>query len=273
MNEQDALMSEVKQILDSASSKDRDDYREYIVSVAKAIEQTLHDEYGKTEAYELWCLNLAHRGTGESVEEYRKSREHEEIRSLDIKPDDAEINSCIEMSPGYMAQHVNLQDLNALLDAQPLMMMLHFRNETELVGLVARTGAWLSGDPKCERPSLDDNKQSITATIYMAAGHMVFMSRNDDTGVLMEESIMAVPIFVPESEGDAETMVECAKHLDGSVGRTAAKLYAAWAFPRMMRITDMDMAEALNQDALLSFGSKENQQETADNPQENSNDN
>lgn len=272
MTEEEALLSEVKDIIDSASKKDNEGYIEYIAEVAKSVEQTLYDEYGKLDNYELWCLRMAHKGTTDSVEEFRKIQDPENTKSIDVKHEDHDINSCIEMSAGYMAEQLKLADLNALLDEHRLMLMLQFRDDKELVGLVARTGAWLGSDPDT-KPSQDKNKKSITATIYMAGGAMVFMSRDDETGNFMEEAVMSIPVFVPTEKGDEENMMSCVNFLDDKFGRTAAKLYSAWAFPRMLRITDPEMAEALHEDALSAIVDKETEQETAHNPQEKSNDN
>lgn len=272
MTEEEALLSEVKDIIDSASQKDNKDYMSYIGEVAQTIEKTLHNEYGKTDTYELWCLRMAHKGTSESIEQFRKEKDPDNTKSIDVTPQDSDINSCIEMSTGFMAEQVRLENLNALLEDHRLMLTLQFRDTTELVGFVARTGAWMGTSPDI-KPSEDKDRQSITVTMYMCGGAMVLMSRNDDSGEFIKDSLMTVPVFVPNEPGDEEQMVQCANILQERLGRTASGLYSAWALPRMLRIMDPEMAEALNTDALSASADGETEQETAHNPQENSNDN
>jgi len=254
---EDELMSEVKDIIDTASEQDDNQYDEYCVTVAKQIEQTIFDEYGSLENYELWCLRMKHRCLPEQVGKIQD--ENPDTQHLVIPSPDAEINSCIELALGYHAAQTKHDNLNGLLEDHKRMLLLAVRQPEELVGLVARTGAWVSNQTEA-RPSEADDKQSITLTLYMCAGRLVIIPRNDETKQVVEEAVRVVRYFRPEGEDDQQEMNECAKYLDDNHGRLAANLYTAWAYPRMFMLIDRELFTAMGKDALLSIDNKQTEQ-------------
>jgi len=257
MTEEEALLSEVKDIIDTASEQDDKKYDEYCVKVAREVEQTIWNEYGSLESYELWCLRLRLKSTPEEIANLQE--ETKDTQSLVIPPEDMEINSCIELALGYHAGQTRHPDLNGLLEDHKRMLILAVRQPEELVGLVARTGAWISNQTET-RPSEAQDKESITLTLYMCAGRLVVIPRNDKTQQVIEDGVQVIRYFRPEGEDDQKEMNECCEYLSDNHGRLAANLYAAWAYPRMFMLIDRELFTAMGKDALLKIDNKETEQ-------------
>lgn len=257
MTDEEALMSSVKDIIDSAGKADDQQYDEYCQKVAKEVESTLWDQYGSIEAYELWCLHMRLMGQPEQLAKLQE--DNKDIQSLVVKPDEMEINSCIELAMGYTAADVKLPNLNDLLNSPAHMIALTKKSDLELVGFVARTGAWISSKPG-ERPSEADDKKSVTVTMYMCAGRLVVMTRDDETGNLIDEATQVIRYFKPDSKEDRDETVECAEWLMDKYGKLAHNLYSAWAFPRLFNMMDPELLEAMSKDASSSADDEETEQ-------------
>lgn len=272
MTEEEALFTEVDNILKDANDQEVERYKQYVKTVATTVEQTLHDEYGVEETYKLFTLNMAHKGTPESIQEFKSKATEKEpnVVSLTVQDDQDTINACLEMEVAFVAQEGMPPDINGLLGEKQAMLLCHAKREN-LVGFVVRTGGWASRSAKDNdiRPSEADDRMSITMTIYYVANLMIVIPRDDETGALMEDGIQTIDVFNPSADvkdkyeglSNGEVAEMCAKWLDNAHGRTAAAIYRAFAFPKALMFDDLEMYKAITKDALLAAASKETEQE------------
>jgi hypothetical protein len=272
MTQEEELFAEVDNILKDAEQQEAKRYVDYVKSVALQVEQTLHQEYGATEDYQLWTLSLEHKGTPESLLEFKEKaiREQPIAQSLTVEREDDEINACLGMEAAFVAQPGMPPDINGLLENRQAMFLVHAKREN-LVGFVARTGAW--GSNSCvetgKKPSESDDRRSMTMTIYYASGQIVVIPRVDETGELMEEAIQTHSVFIPcadvaekyDGKSNAEVAELCADWLADNHGRTAALIYQAYALPKALSFDDNEMYQALIKDALLAAANEETEQE------------
>jgi hypothetical protein len=269
MNEEESLLSDVDNILKEAQEKEQESYVEYVRSVALNVEQTIHDEFGSLESYQLWTLNMAHKGTPESVADFKKERMSEDPSAVNVTvvPDDDFINSCLEMELAFQGQDGMPSDLNGLLDDKKAMSLIHAKR-TNLVGFVARTGAWASknASKSNKKPSKESDRLSITLTVYFASGMMVVIPREDETGKVMGDGVHVVHVFSPgantkddHQHSNVQVAESCAEYLEDKHGLTLAALYRAYAYPKAMMYDDPEMYKAITNDALSAVADEETQ--------------
>jgi len=269
MTEEEALFTEVDNILKDANEQELDRYRKYVKSVALNVEQTIYNEFGSEEAYQLWTLSMEHKGTPESIAEFkvRALEEQPNAVNLTVQDDDDEINACLGMEIAYVAQPGMPPDINGLLSNRQAMMLIHAKRKN-LVGFVARTGAWASQD-KDSKPSEADDRQSVTITMYYTSGLMVVVPRNDDTKEVLEESIQIHDVFSPcadapskyDGHSNAEVAEMCSRYLGETHGKSLSLLYQAYAYPKSLMYDDLEMYQAVTADALLAAANEETEQE------------
>lgn len=279
MNEEESLLSEVDSILEEAGEQEAERYKMYVRSVALRVEQTIHDEYGSQESYQLWTLGMEHKGTPESIAEFKKDKMFNDPNAVNVTVDDhdGEINSCLEMAIAFAFDKDKdmPDDLNGLLDNKKAMLLAHGKVKN-LVGFVARTGAWASAkaSKSSKRPSKESDRQSITLTVYYTSNMMVVVPRDDESGNVMEDAIQIVDVFAPSKDTkdrynmtNAEVSEACANFIDENHGRTLASLYQAYAYPKSLMYDDQELYQATINDALSTNadGENNNQGESHDN--------
>lgn len=272
MTEEEALFTEVDNILKDANEQETERYKHYVKSVALTVEQTLHNEYGAEETYKLFTLNMEHKGTPESIKEFKSKATEDQpnVVSLEVKDDEDDINACLGMEVAFVAQEGMPPDINGLLREKQAMLLCHAKREN-LVGFVARTGGWASRSAKDNdiKPSEADDRMSITMTVYFVGNLMVVIPRDDETGAVMEDGIQTIDVFNPsadvkakyEEHTNAEIAEMCSGWLDQTHGRTTAALYRAYAYPKALMYDDLEMYQAVIKDALLAEANGETEQE------------
>lgn len=272
MTEEEALFTEVDNILKDANEQEAERYKHYVKTVALQVENTIYEEYGAEETYQLWSLNMAHKGTPESIEEFKTKalEEQPEAVNLTIKDDDDAINSCLEMEIAYAAMPGMPSDINGLLADKKAMILVHAKR-SNLVGFVARTGGWASAKARSQdiRPIDADDRMSVTMTVYFASGMMVVIPRDDKTKQVIEDNVHVVDVFSPtddtfsryEGHTNAQIAEACAEYLGNTYGRVLSALYMAYAYPKALMYDDLEMYQAMTKDALLAFANEETEQE------------
>jgi hypothetical protein len=271
MTEEEAVLQEASSIVEDAQTKEEERYRNYVRSVALTVEETLHKENGQAEGYQLYTLRMAHKGTPESVKEFRKEVQGKEDNVVNVTVEDEEdgINSCIEMECAFAYNDQMPANLNELLNNKTLILAIHAMKDN-LIGMVARTGAWASNGDKGANiaPSEDPDRKSMTITLYLAGSHIVIVPRDDQSGEVIMEAVKIEPVFYPsenakEQTGHSNTYVTdaCAEYLADSMGASAALFYRAYALPQALKFDDNEMYQAVMKDAASAIAKAETEQE------------
>jgi hypothetical protein len=245
MTEEEQVLAEAANIIEQANTKQANDYIEYVTKAALQLEEQLWQEYGVQEGYALWRLAIAHQGTPESVEAYGAEllANNEQVEKVDVgSHGDMEPNSVMRMEIAYFAQDGMPDNIKDLLRQAKYMVKLH--NDDGFHGLVARTGAWASSDTSGVKPSEASDKESITLTVVAMAGLMLAIPRSDSTGKRYEDKVMPINYFTPSSKEDALMVKACHSHLENEYGEMASAMYAAIAFPQMIKMADPEMFAA-----------------------------
>jgi hypothetical protein len=271
MTEEEAVLQEASSIVEDAQAKEEERYTNYVRQIALSVEETLHKENGQAEGYQLYTLRMAHKGTPESVKEFRKEVQSTEDNVVNVTVEDEEdgINSCIEMECAYASNDQMPDNLNALLNNKTLILAIHAMKDN-LIGMVARTGAWASNGDKGANiaPSEDPDRKSMTITLYLAGSHIVIVPRDDQSGEVIMEAVKIEPVFYPsenakEQTGHSNTYVTdaCAEYLADSMGASAALFYRAYALPQALKFDDNEMYQAVMKDAASAIAKAETEQE------------
>ncbi len=281
MSNEDELLSEVEQIVTNAVDQERSEYTEYVASVAKTVEKRLYEEYGAEDSYRVFSLNMAFRGSAESLKDWRITKEMEEpnAESINITENAQDVNSCLEMENVWDGNQDDMPDsVYTVLEDRAAGLYLSSQR-SNLVGSVVRTGAWTSPTAKDKgiKPSDCPDRESVTVTIYHAGSFMVALSRDDKSGELIGDS-QVYHVFEPNKDCDnkypgnnVQIADKCIEWLNDTHGRLPSAIYGLWVVPQAIKTDDPEMYDALIKDVLLAKAKGNNNN---NNPQkEGSNDN
>lgn len=261
MTEEEAVLAEAASIINQASDKDRNAYIEYVKTAALHLEQQVWQEFGVQDGYALWRLGLVHHGDPESLAKVKETltAEDKQVEEISVgnHPEMA-ANSVVRMDLAYYSKEGMPENIKELLKSAKYSVKLHQADDFH--GLVARTGAWQSSDTSGVRPSEAADKESITLTVVAMAGLMTVISRSDKTGERYDDRVMLVHYFVPTDKEQAPMVKACFEHLAEEYGEMAAAMYAAIAFPQMIKMADPEMFAASSKDLdRMVTGSDDNQ--------------
>jgi hypothetical protein len=280
MSNEDELLSEVEQIVTNAADQEQSEYTDYVVSVAKTVEERLYEEYGAEDTYRVFSLNLAFKGSPTTLEDWRITKEMEEpnAESIDITEDSHEVNSCLELESVWNGNQEGMPDeiYDVLEDKKA---GLYLRSQrSNLVGSVVRSGAWASPTAKDKgiKPSACSDRKSVTVTIYHTGALMVALTRDDESGELIGDR-QVFHVFEPAKDtkdkyfgNNVQIADKCIYWLNDTHGRLPSSIYGLWAVPAAIQMDDPEMYDALIKDVLLDKAKSDNN----NNPQkEGSNDN
>lgn len=254
------IIESAESILNDAIQQEKETLKAEALRLFCQLEKSLWDNDPLTEVYDLWAVRLAHKGTPESLHDYRHLNQQFDDKAVIINsPDTPEpCNSALAVRHAYSASESMPENIVGLLHNLPAILMIHEDlDDGPLVGLLLRTGGHATQRLDI-RPSQDDDALDVVITTMILRGFIMSRVRREDGTELDDTPPQVTEVAEFRSLDDKEAIVNCLEEV-AECGRVYEALYSAFIMPIMMKHVDPAMYAAVLKDVSSSTDDEQTQ--------------
>lgn len=255
--EEKAIVDSAESIVNEARTKELENINSYMKDMCVQIDKSLWASDNMSDrVYDVCSLREQHRGTPESLDEYKKFRSitDPDTESIWIAHEDNKPNTCLALFENFRSGETMPPNVIELLQNFAALIHLHEDENGELVGLIVRTKG--TGTPVDEDGNNQGDKHDVIITSIML-GNFYYNSIRNENGELLEDQPDMMNIARYSGSDSKDEVVACAEHIGEQHGAMAFAHYTALYMPKLMKDFDPELYESMKQDALSSPDDKE----------------